>query len=549
MRVICNAMRFLTALFVLVALGMPSLAQEQDVDPSQRDGERLPSLTPQEFDVHSTVEIRLPDIERQPLSGFGPPPRRYVVPAERQAFTRPYDPDADALPPHQPTDPGGLIGLDISAVPNRVEGGLGNGFVRYGRVDFTRTGQAGLFFADVDYDGMNRNEERTGYGRIAARGGGRTFGKIRFGLTGGYLRQVTRMTDGSDASISSVDARGEIRGFGPIPFEATLEYRHADADREFLGTTSGADATSNILTTNARASFVDERIHLSADGGILSRGATLPGATFGNAGVSGVLGRPGGARLEIGVGILGYRSQETGNTPSASASGIGPIVDLDFPLGTNLSIIAKNRPTIEARDVGSLFLENPFTDPTTLILPDVTPVDAIAGIKTRFEMAQLRAYATGMYSPAYTIFQKTGNAFTTGVESVESFGVGGDVTISLPTGFSASARLLGRTSNLRNADGDIPYFAGLVAEAGVQIPFAGNRGRIGLSALFETQRPGDRFGTENAPNIADLSAHARFDLTDNISLTLRGEQLLGPVERWPGYTYGTGVMGGLRFSW
>ena len=64
---------------------------------SQPEPQRLPDLTPRVFTIEGVVEAALPQIERQPLTGFGPPPRTYVVPADRRAHVGPYGPDLAGL--------------------------------------------------------------------------------------------------------------------------------------------------------------------------------------------------------------------------------------------------------------------------------------------------------------------------------------------------------------------------------------------------------------------------------------------------------------------
>src|SRR5690554_4547478 len=60
--------------------------------------ERLPDLTPREFEIQGELQISLPDLQRQPLRGFAPPPRTYVVPADRQPYVAPYAQRVEDLP-------------------------------------------------------------------------------------------------------------------------------------------------------------------------------------------------------------------------------------------------------------------------------------------------------------------------------------------------------------------------------------------------------------------------------------------------------------------
>ena len=168
-------------LFLLAALAaLPLAALAQD---------HLPNLTPTVFEITGELEINLPQLERQPLSGFGPPPRTYVVPAERQAATRPYGINYDGLPAFAPTTP---ADPDFALADGRIllaEGGLGTDVARYGRFDFANR----ALFVDVDYDGLGSTTDVVGNGtpdpfvtfdRLDARGGVRTTGSLSASLTG-----------------------------------------------------------------------------------------------------------------------------------------------------------------------------------------------------------------------------------------------------------------------------------------------------------------------------------------------------------------------------
>ena len=138
-------MRTAFAAFVLVAALAPGAAL------AQPDDERLPDLTPSEFEIQGELEINLPQLERQPLSGFGPPPRTYVVPAEREPATRPYGPGFEGLPAlalAPPPDPS----ADLPEGHRfRAEAGAGLEAARYARLDVGGRAGPALFFASGPY--------------------------------------------------------------------------------------------------------------------------------------------------------------------------------------------------------------------------------------------------------------------------------------------------------------------------------------------------------------------------------------------------------------
>jgi hypothetical protein len=69
----------------------------------------------------------------------------------------------------------------------------------------------------------------------------------------------------------------------------------------------------------------------------------------------------------------------------------------------------------------------------------------------------------------------------------------------------------------------------------VQIPVAGDRGRLGLSGAFYGPRPTDRFGTATLPAAGLVTAEALARVAGRVGVILRAERLVGPAERWAGF--------------
>ncbi len=524
-----------------VALALPAAAQGQ---PDPVDRSRLPSLTPAVFESRGTVSVELPVVNRQPLSGFGPPPRTYVVPADRQAITRPFDPDLDWLPALAFAPPPEPVGDDLTLRRLRAEAGGGAQSGRYGRLDLSGVGASGEFFVDADYDGADGGSDRVRFDRLDVRAGGRSFGRGRLRLEGfasldGYATPASIVT--ARRQRRSLGAQAGVEGLGAVPYALTIGFEQGQLSR-----TNDAEPESNEgrVDANARAALFQDRLRADVAGGLAGSGGFGNDVQYGAAGLAVALGRADGARLVLGARVLGYSA-------SASAGGgdgqlVGPIVDVQVPLGAN-RLFATNDPHLAVRSLYDLTADNPFVLPDPIVVPDVVPVDARVGIELRPGAARVRGYGLAMVAPTYLAFERAGGAFSETYVDASAYGIGGDLTVAAASGATASAGLELRRGT--SDGGDIPFFAPAVARAGFQVPVAGGRGRVGLSARGESARPADRAGLEDAGAWAVLALDARYDVRGPFSVVLRGERLVGEAERWPGspeppFT----VMLGLRLS-
>ncbi|MEM0961338.1 MAG: hypothetical protein AAGK21_02200 [Bacteroidota bacterium] len=528
------------ALAALLGL-LPALAFAQPDD----SGDRLPSLTPRVFESRGTIAVSLPDIERQPLSGFGPPPRTYVVPEDRQPVEQPFAPDLRTIPllvlaPPAEPDPD-----DRLARRFRAEGGAGAYVSRYGRLDASGIGAAGEFYVDADYDGIGETSRRVAFDRLHVRAGGRSFspGRIRleaFGLIDGY----TTPAEFNDARRvrRSAGVEAGVEGLGAVRYALSGTYQQSSLGR---ADDSEPESTEGRIDIEGRLGFLGNRVRLDAAGGAAGSGGLGTDVRYGAGGMAIVFGQEGGLRVAVGARALTL--DVDGAAASADAQTAGPILDLSVPFGAG-RLFVQNDPHIAVRSLADLAGTNPFVFSDPLVFPDVLPIDARAGLELRPGAARLRAYGLAFRAPTYLVFDAAGGQFAPAVFDVTAVGAGGDAVVDLPSGISASA---GVEVRIADADGsaEVPFFAPVVGHAGLQVPFAGGRGRVGLAAAAESARPLDRVGSDDAPAWGVLSLDARYDLSGPFSVVLRGERLVGEAERWPGspeppFT----VLLGLRFS-
>ena len=527
--------------WALVALAVPAVAVAQPDDRS-----RLPSLTPAVFESRGTVSVALPTVERQPLSGFGPPPRTFVVPADRQSVAQPFDPDLDGLPAlalAPPPEPAADV-RDLRRV--RAEAGGGAHVSRYGRFDLSGASASGEFFVDADYDGVSGSDERVRFDRVDLRAGGRSFAPGRVRIEGHAL------LDGYATPASPVNGRRQRRalgaevgleGLGRAPYALVVGFEQGQLSR---ADDREPETNEGRLDARARLGLFQDRVRLDAAAGTAGDGGFGSDVTYGAVGGAVALGDPEGARLVVGARLMAFDGSATAGGGDGQA--VGAILDGQLPLGTGRAFLT-NDPHVGVRSLGDLTETNPYVRADPIVFPDLVPVDAQVGIEFRPRAARVRAYAMAMHAPTYLVFEPSGGGqFGEAYVEATAGGLGADVTVAAPLGVSASAGLEVRAGTVEGGD-RIPFYAPLVGRAGVQVPFLQGRGRVGLSALAESARPTTRQGNDDAPAWGMVALDARYDLVGPFAAVLRGERLVGPAERWPGspeppFT----VMLGLRFA-
>lgn len=511
---------------LLTALLLPALAIAQP----EPDRSQLPSLTPAVFESRGTVAVTLPLVERQPLSGFGPLPRRYVVPAERAPVTQPFAPDLDALPTLALAPPAEPPASNLVVRRLRAEGGAGLYVSRYGRLDLAATGAAGEFFVDAAYDGIEEADGTIEFDTFEARAGGQSFGRGRPTLSGEVLRDIYTspgLGSGSKRIRQAVGGEIGLEGFGAAPFAATVGFEQGQLTR----IDDSEDTTEGRVDASGRLGLFRERIVVDAAGGIAGAGALGSDLKYGAAGLAGTLINASGRRVTLGARVLAFDAAAAFG--GGNAQRIGVIIDARVPLGPLAAAFVQNDPHLGVRSLTDLTADNPYVLADPIVVPDVMTVDARAGLELRSGPSRSRVFVHGMSAPTYLAFETIGGGFEALYLDAQAVGLGADVAVVGPAGVTASAGLEIRRG--RAEGGDIPFFAPLTGHAGVQVPFLGGRGRVGLAAQAESARPTDRFGSDEAPAYGRLSLDTRYAVAGPLAVVLRGERLVGEAERWPGF--------------
>ena len=515
----------------------------------------LPSLTPREFEIRGTVQVDLPQIERQPLSGFGPPPRNFVVPAERLSIVGPYSPDVSTLPAlvipaPQPPE---------IAVPDLrsfgVQGAFGNSLSRSARLDLAVPVASGRLVADLDYEGVGDQAEPdyVTFDRASGHALIETGGRVRVGVEGHgevdrYSVPAALVPNLDPPLRRRVTAGGGawIRGTGGrTPFRIAGSYGTDRLEPAF-------DPT-DVLGDAQTAAYVDGevvaglgRLRVDGAGGLLGlSGGLSDDARYVGGGAAVLLGNPGGVELTLGGRFLAYDASLDNGDGYAQVG--GPIVDLTLPLGPALRVFAENDPHVRPRSLSTVTAENPYVLPGPVVVPELVPVDSRAGVEVRAGFSRIRAFAHLRVASAGLFFEDTGGPlFAENYAATQVQGVTGELALESRGGSQLTASLTVQEGSLREG-GELPFLSPIVARGGVQLPIG--RARIGASAFYGSARPVDRAGSRDADAYASLSLNARFDLTSAIALIAEADRLFGDEIVWPGAPLpAASVRGGLRLG-
>lgn len=565
---------------------IPALLLLTPLAASAQQDERLPDLTPREFEIRGELQVSLPDLERQPLRGFAPPPRTYVVPADRQPHVSPYAQRLDDLPANPMTPPAAPSLLRSEPRIGQLDLLAGRYLARRGRFTINTHG----FSLDAAYAGYSDfaptslDPDLTGSADgLRGRIGYTTGSRLRFsiGLDGAYHEYsvfdaypgaqgaVTRNLRalGGEARLSSA---GDDAGI--LPFEVMARFESSgvgDAGPGLLERIEEDGPDESRFLLGGRVDAGQARLDGAASFSRLALG--LDGTSTGDPLVTGYRAGAafdlpmGDARLAVGARLLGYASSFE---PDEDHLAVGPIVEFETPLGDAMRFYAENRPHLNDRGQRGLYTDNPYATVWSRPLPDVVPIDAEVGVEVQSRVVRFKAYGAGSYSPASRYFTRTivcpgcdpsdRTQFGAAYDAMTRLGGGADLTFYAPGNISVSLGAEFRTARFAGTDAEggirpdvdaVPFVAPLVARAALAVPFAGTRGLLQTTLYLEGARPTE-FDGEEAPGWADLSVEAHYRFAGRFGLIGRADHLAGRAEQWPGFPRPPVIItAGVRAGW
>jgi len=593
-RMMWSSLRF--AIQVALAIVVIALAQAadpvlaQDTQPDPRDPV-LPDIAPRVVEIRGQLEISMPSLERQPLIGFNPPPRVVTIPSDREPFVGPYKQESVDLPrsplaPPEPPPVASLIGQ--SPRIGRLSASIGRYFSRTAsfQSEWPLSERASIY-SNADYSGSDGHtpfdedpDITASFDALEAMVGVNVASQpVRFafeidGFLNQYLLYAAAPSPGAshlsdeppmrDGRGGGIAGRLRTRAQVPVDFGLQVRYGVTQYETEALADES---AVNDVFLREEQALEASADLEAPLQGGQFTVGDLS--YTFLNPenppSTTSLHMFNGGAGVRLAFGdifqvtalarVMTYLVED-----SSARAFVAPDISLDFYPTAGIRLYAQNRPRAEHHTSATLLRETPYLADGFLVRPSITTIDARGG--GRFIVGVFEGDLNGGYqrAPMFRFFERASadeaQGFSQGFiairyEEAEIYYVGGEAAVILPAGLSISAGLTFRQGTLADTDEDIPYFGPILAQGGVGYAFAGGRGFIKASMTYESARKVARGNAREIGDFFDLDVEAAYDLTPNIGVVARAENLsAGFLERWEHYEQSPFVIGtGLRVRW
>lgn len=581
-------------LFGFIGLG-PAVAQEQSSAPPA-----LPDIAPREIEIRGTLEIALPSLQRQPLSGFNPPPRIPDVPPNRAPYVGRYTPEGRDLPQPTPDPPQLQVQLNEPAAPlnGELEAGGGRYFTRFatGRLWVPLSNQESLTL-EGDYRGsagFEPFEEQpeaespfdtfTGEVGLQSRHESVSFNAHLGGFLDTYTLYGTTVNTANPLS-PSVQPRPERMG---THLEAHADLQtHGTVEVGFHGTVSGTEYETTVFsgTPTNDSLLAERRIQLGGDlrvpvgtaqGRVDAQFHTAglgTDARFDNdlsafdGGIQAVLFTRPDLRVRVGGRFLATSVNPVAApsfTERRSARFFAPSLAVDWTASDILSLYLENTPDVTANPLASLVQENPYVFGSTSVQPALRTTDAEGGMRLFTGPFQFVAHAGYRYTVNRPYFSSLSPAaetpsqplYDTGTfairyASARTIRAGAEVSLQRMGGVEVSIGGSYRNAALVGPDVAVPYVAPLSGYTVVSYAFAGQKGLIQLTGRVEGARYTDETETTEVDPYLDLDLEATFDVTSSLGLLFSLENMAGAApERWAQYPQPPFVFtSGLRVQW
>lgn len=583
----------LVAFVLPLLLALPARAQQNEEDPA------LPDIAPQEVEIRGELEFSFPQLERQPLIGFNPPPRVPEVPETRRPYVETYKQPAAELP-------GGDTSLPLAegraAEIHRetdvvVEAGGGRFLSRY--VDASTL----LAVSDVDlvgfelaYDGtdgfdpdegtpdtLSSRDALAGALRLTSRRGGLTTTLSGTGFYRDYVLYDAQTGSGSTPRLDfpSRTARGGALALDTAwphdgwTVQGGLRYASSLFDTEVRddATPDNARVSEQRFQADLATRIETETVTIEADGdfataGLDGHGFSEGDVRHGNAGAAATFPFLGRGSLKVGARLLAI-STSTFSGDEETASYFAPVVELDLYPGS-LHLYARQTPGIERHALNDLFEENPYLgiEPTSQdvpldvvrVQPSIRHVDVEVGARLYGGHTRFSAYAGWQEQANQRYFMPMVDLPLDGYETgffqvayakARTLSVGLEGTMFFTDRLQATASARARQATLTTPDLAVPYVSPFVGGVSVSYAFGAQRGLAQLGATLRAPAYTDLAEDEQTDLYADVDASVRYRLLSRVSIVARLRNALpGMNEWWVGYPEPPLVAQmGIRLDW
>lgn len=572
----------------------PVWAQDQPDQPA------LPDIAPREIEIRGTLDISLPSLQRQPLSGFNPPPRIPTIPQNRKPYVGSYRPDREDLPHPVPDPPPLQAQLDPPAPPldGELEAGGGRYFTRFAAarlwvplsthesltLDGDYEGSAGFAPFDAQPDVESPFDTFTGQIGLQSRRDRLSFNADLEGFYDTYTLYGARINDQNpirrsvapqpDRAAGHVRARAALQTHGTTSFGVSAQISGTEYETTVL---QGTPTNDRLLAERRMTIGGHLEVPIGQAAGRLDATVTTAGLgadpgfendiTAVDGGVRATLVTAPSLRVHLGGRLLSASVSPAANPAFPdrnSARFLVPAFNVDWTATAAATLFLKNEPAVTTSPLADLFQENPYLFGQTAVQPSLRTTDAEGGVRLFTGPLQVVARAGYRYTVSHQYVTHTAEVapppdrplydrgtFATQYGSARVIHAGVDLSLQRMRGFEITAGASYRNGRLVGRDVAIPYFAPITAYGVASFAFAAQRGLVQLTGRVEGSRYIDTSESTQIDPYVDVDVDASFDVTSSLAVIARLHNLLGGTfERWDRYPQPPFVVTtGLRVQW
>lgn len=572
-------------------------AQQQQVQDTT-DASALPTIAPREIEIRGTLEISLPSLERQPLSGFNPPPRIPEPSSDRTPYLGTYEQEQSDLPQQLPDPPQVQSSLERPAPP--LNGELAAGGGRY----FTRHAEGKLWAPLGDHESFTLDAAYAGSNGHAPLDDQPSVDAPYDTFEGELGLQSQRDAFTLSANLSGFLDTYTLYGAELDPDRTGIGSFLAQPDREGRsGTAATRLSTHTRIPVSLNAAYEGTRYETTIGEG--PSGSQTPAWDEGRWTLGGEASLPliypamvdadfaafsieneivsvydawhvdGGGLVTVhetartsvdaGVRLLAYQltlsSDPASPLPDSmsdrSATYITPSFEAEWQPPSGASLYLRNAPGVDENRLSGLFQDNPYLSLRPMVAPTIRTTALEAGLRYATGRLQLNAHGGYTYAPSYRYFEHAPeSAYDAGLfdvryGSARIIDIGAEVSLRRINGFEALVGVEYRNGRLNGPNTAIPFFAPVTARTVLSYAFDDQRGQLQLIGNLESARYVDATETTQVDPYVDLDVRASYDLTDTLGLTIRVDNLsTNTLERWPRYQEPPlSLTAGMRVRW
>lgn len=554
-------------------------------DRTDTTGARLPDIAPREVEIRGQLEINLPTLERQPLTGFQTSEPVPPLPPEPPLVEEDQG-ERVASSQELPGRPEQLSSLSHpEPATGAFEAAGGRYFSRVGRARLTLPlsnretvttrfdyhGSAGFSPFEEAPDVETPFDAFDGTLGFETRRRGFTVGLDVEGFLNTYTLYGAQPFSSSYNPQPDRQGRGgngtlRLQLEGAVPASFRVGYGETQYETDLL------DSEDTGLVRRR-----EQRLDLNGDLEFDAAGhTTSASAKFAVSGLDtdeslqgDVAAFDGGAAFEllsgsaydftVGARLLATSIREGSETSNTETTFYpSPEIQLNLRPLPFVTAYVQNKPAARLHSLADLFEENPFLTSRPELRPTVRLVDAEGGLRLFAGPAQLAVHAGYEHLPRFLFFEQSedpryARGFTEArYAEANILHTGAELSLRPLDGFHASIGASLRSGRLEEEDVAVPYFAPVTGQTVLSYAFNDGRGLVQLTGTFESARYIDRTENEKVDAFIDVDARASYDITPSLSAVLRMENLGagGALERWRHYPQPPFViMSGLRVHW